>query len=491
MTAETQTALPAYDSLEPRPVWADFAAMSAVPRPSKKEERILAMLKDLCDERGYRVDEDAVGNLIVRVPGAGGGENAPTVILQAHVDMVCEKNSGTEHDFDRDPIRLLVDRDADGELIVRADGTTLGADNGIGVCLALTAAGADIPRPPLELLLTVDEEAGMTGAENLDGSLLTGRTLINLDTEEDAALYVGCAGGCDTNLTWAFSTSECAGDAFHVSIRGLRGGHSGGDIHEGRGSATKTLIRILDRVPGLRLRSLQGGSKRNAIAREAGAVVCGDGDALRRAAAAVQAEVRAESKEPDLMIEVQGRDAGGPALSADDSRRLIAALGALPHGVAGMHPDIPQLVETSNNLATIESETDGATLTVHVGCLSRSSSDSRMEEILRCIHAVGDLSGARVERANAYPGWQPDMDSKVLQVCRDVHQRTFGTEPKVAAVHAGLECGLLGRRVEGLDMVSLGPHIAGAHSPDERVWVRSVQLSWAFLTAVLEELSRR
>lgn len=495
MTAAADTALPTYDALQPGPVWEDFAAMSAVPRPSKKEERILDMLKNLSRERGYTVDQDKVGNLVIRVPGAGGGEDAPTVILQAHVDMVCEKNSGTEHDFDRDPIRLLVDRDGDGDLIVRADGTTLGADNGIGVCLALAAARADIKRPPLEILLTVDEEAGMTGAEHLDGSLLNGRTLINLDTEEDAALYVGCAGGCDISLGWTFDAEPFAGQAHEIVVRGLRGGHSGGDIHEGRGSANKVLTRLLGRLlgqaPGLRLLHIDGGSKRNAIAREASALVAGDGDGLRRAAAEVEAEARAESKEPELTIRIESRDVDAPALPVEPSGRVIRALAAVPHGVVGMHPDVPGLVETSNNLATVELKAVGDGISVQVGCLSRSSSPSRMEEVLNQIGAVGELAGATVERANSYPGWEPNMDSAVLQVCRDVHEETFGAPPKIAAVHAGLECGLLGRRVEGLDMVSLGPRIEGAHSPDERVWVRSVQLSWTYLTAVLERLAQR
>lgn len=481
--------LPTYDSLQPQRIWQDFAEIAKVPRPSKQEERIRARLTEMCRERGLEVVTDAIGNMIVRVPAAAGCEDAPTVILQAHIDMVCEKNRGTEHDFLNDPIRLVVDRDEHGEVIVRADGTTLGADNGIGVCMALAAADDHVRRPALEILLTVDEEAGMSGAEQLDASLLQGRILLNLDTEEDEALYVGCAGGCDTTLGLDLDLEPVDLEAFSLKVRGLRGGHSGGDIHLGRASANKVLARVLDRLDGARLVSFSGGSKRNALAREADAVLVAPKDDLERVAAEVRAEVAAESHEPGLTITVEAAERADQAASVAHSRRFIRLLVAMPHGVMGMHPKIHELVETSNNVATLEGHIDGGALRVRLGNMSRGSSASRLEELLRSIESLAGLAGATCERDNAYPGWQPNMDSEVLAVCRQVHEETFGRAPTVAAVHAGLECGLLGRRIEGVDMVSLGPRIEGAHSPDERTWVSSVQQSWTYLTAVLARLA--
>ena len=484
--------LPSYDQLEPKAVWQDFARMCRVPRPSKHEERIVAALEKLCRERGFETQKDAVGNLIARIPASPGAEQAPVVILQGHVDMVCEKNSGTEFDFDKDPIQTVVDRDAeDSGLIVRAEGTTLGADNGIGVCMALAAATEGIPRPPLEILMTVDEEAGMTGAENLDGSLLHGRMLINLDTEADATLYVGCAGGCDSNISLDLASEVYNKPAHRIVIRGLRGGHSGADIHQGRGCANRILARVLDRTEGeVHLASVSGGSKRNAIAREAQALVTAGAAELSAAASAVEKEARVESKEPDLEIRIESNaQVVERVATAVDTQRLIRLLLGLPHGVMGMHPDIPELVETSNNLATLEGQWNAEALEISIGTLSRSSSASRMEEALLQIEAVSRLAGATVTRANAYPGWQPDMSSPLLALCRRVHERVFGSEPTAEAVHAGLECGLLGNRIPDLDMISLGPRIEGAHSPDERVWVESVQKSWDYLTAILEELA--
>ncbi len=484
--------LPTYDQLEPKAVWQDFARMCRVPRPSKHEDRIVAALEQLCRDRGFETQKDEVGNLIARIPASPGCEKAPVVILQGHVDMVCEKNSGTEFDFDKDPIQTVVDRDADDAgLIVRAEGTTLGADNGIGVCMALAAATEDVRRPPLEILMTVDEEAGMTGAEHLDGSLLQGRRLINLDTEADATLYVGCAGGCDSNITLQLASEPYDQPVHRVVVRGLRGGHSGADIHQGRGCANRLLARVLDRVRGeVRLAGVSGGSKRNAIAREAHALVVADAAELSAAASAVEKEARVESKEPDLEIRLESNhQVAERAATAADTQRWIRLLLGLPHGVLGMHPDIPELVETSNNLATVEGRWNGDALEVAIGTLSRSSSASRMEEALRQIEAVSTLAGASVSRANAYPGWQPNMASPLLALCRRVHERVFGHEPTAEAVHAGLECGLLGNRIPDLDMISLGPRIEGAHSPDERVWVESVQKSWDYLTAILDELA--
>ncbi len=484
-------------TLQPAAVWSYFAAMAAVPRPSKREEKIRAHMRQTADELGLAHRSDAIGNIVIEVPATPGHEAASTVVIQGHLDMVCEKNAGTEHDFDRDPIRLLLAQDEEGAAIVHAAGTTLGADNGIGVCLAMAAATSpEVTHGPLEILLTTDEEEGMTGALALDPTLVQGKRLLNLDSEEDHALYIGCAGGCDTTLTWSCATFplEDGAQVHRLRVSGLRGGHSGGDIHEGRGAATKLLARTLRRSGDdeLRLLQIQGGSKRNAISREAEALVTGGpdlGEALAVAAQAVAAEGKMESHEEGLEIQVENASGSGEALSVTDTETLLTALAALPHGVLGMHPKVPGLVETSNNLATLTSSTEEGRLQIRAGMLSRSSSDSRIEETKAQIAAIGTLSGAGVEHANAYPGWEPNVSSTLLTTCQRVHEEVFGEAPKVAAIHAGLECGLIGERLGGMDMISFGPRIEGAHSPDERVWVESVDKSWRYLKAILAALA--
>lgn len=489
----------AIETLEPRPVWRLFAGLSAVPRPSKKEERIREHLRQVAESHGWKTHIDAIGNLVVKVPASPGREGAPTVVLQAHMDMVTEKNSGTVHDFENEGIRLVVDRDAAGETIVRADGTTLGADNGMGVALAFAAAGeSEVVHGPLELLITVDEEEGMSGAANLDPALLDGRIMLNLDTEEDHAIYIGCAGGCFADFSLRAAGEPLGGrQTFKVSVSGLRGGHSGGDIHEGRGAATLLLARTLD-AAGAEFSwvSTIAGSKLNAIPREAWAVVAGDAglaEKLRQAAAKIESDGRAESYEPGLEIKVEAAaaTAEGGVLPAEASRRLLDLVLALPQGVIGMHPKIPSLVETSNNVATLSQRREGGELVFGIGLLLRSSAESRMDELVARLEALAGLAGAEVVFNSRYPGWAPNLDSPVLVICRQVHQDLFGTEPKVAAVHAGLECGILGERVPGLDMVSIGPRIEGAHSPDERVWVSSVGKSWSYLKALLAELATK
>ena len=492
------------ETLEPAPVWRLFAGIAAVPHGSKKEERIRRHVRALAEGQGFAVGEDAAGNMVIEVPATPGHENAPVTVLQGHLDMVCEKNAGTEHDFDRNPIRLIVEKETDsGEMLVRADGTTLGADNGIGLALALAAAWSpEVVHGPLELLCTVDEEAGMTGAKVLEPGFFKGRRLLNLDSEEDDVLYIGCAGGCDVTLSWELSASPLppGTEVWRVSVSGLRGGHSGGDIHLNRANAIKLLVQTLRAVPGneLRLADFTGGSLRNAIPREATALVIGSSSlarALTTAAEKVQDEAVRDSKEESCTILV-GRRAAGEALtvlSAEDSQRVLTALAALPHGVLAVVPEIAGLVQTSNNVATVTTQALAGVgnLRVTIGCLSRSSSGDQVEAAVRQIMAVGRLAGASTETGNEYPGWQPNMDSPILATCRQVYQRLFGEEPKVTAIHAGLECGLIGERVRGMDMVSFGPRIEGAHSPDERVYVASVEKSWKYLTAVLAELASR
>ena len=502
MTSSTSTAV---ESLDPSVVWRFFAGIAAVPRPSKNEGRIRRYMLDLAARLGLSAREDAVGNIVIEVPATAGCENAPVTILQGHLDMVAEKNSGTVHDFDNDPIHPIVDVDpANGQQIVRADGTTLGADNGIGVALALAAATSpDVKHGPLELLMTIDEEMGMTGAKALAPDSLRGRRMLNLDSEEDDAIYIGCAGGMDTNVLWDFKLQPTPGafQVCRVAVSGLRGGHSGGDIHENRANAIKLLVRTLVAVDpkALRIATLSGGSKRNAIPREASAVVCCRKmtvAALKKAAAAVRAEALAESYEERVNIDVDAvvQEQPPPATVAKDTVRLLEALSAFPSGVLGMHPKVEKLVQTSNNLATIvPTKTDGdGGLHLNVGMLSRSSLPSLLHGVAAQIASIGRLAGATtIQQGGEYPGWEPRPDSLLLATCRRVYERMFNAAPKVLAIHAGLECGIIGERLGGnLDTVSFGPNLKGAHSPDERCYVASVQKSWRFLKEVLAELAK-
>ncbi len=485
------------ETLAPKDVWRIFAGVSTVPRPSKHEERIRAHLRTVIEKQGLTVQEDATGNLVIPVPASAGCESAPIAVLQAHVDMVCEKNSDVKHDFDNDPIRLILDSDGD-EKIVRADGTTLGADNGMGVALALAAAfSKDIPHGPLEILLTVDEEAGMTGAKALKPDSFRGRVLLNLDSEEDTSLCIGCAGGNDTTLTWRFPIGGAtdAAEVCRVSVTGLRGGHSGCDIHENRGSAIKLLMRTIAhaKLDACQLADVNGGSKRNAIPREASALVAGKTGlmaALRAAADALVAEARLESAEPGLKIAIETAQPVDEFFSVADSHRLIESMIALPQGVLGMSPKVPDLVQTSNNIATIFTTREGSSAAIAVGMLTRSSSAYWIQDALERIAAIGRLASAEIATGNAYPGWDPDPDAAIVGTCRRVYEQLFGAPPEVSAIHAGLECGIIGKRVGKMDMVSFGPRIEGAHSPDERVYVASVQKIWNYLKAVLEALSR-
>jgi dipeptidase D len=495
--------LSAIESLEPAPVWRFFAGISATPRSSKHEARIREHIRAVAEQHRLPAREDGAGNMVIDVPASPGCESAPITVLQGHLDMVGESSAGTQHDFERDPIRLVVEEESDsGKLIVRADGTTLGADNGMGMSLALAAATSpDVIHGPLELLFTVDEEAGMSGAKALTPDSFKGRRLLNLDSEEDDALCIGCAGGCDANLTWDFKTEPTppGNEVARVSVSGLRGGHSGSDIHEGRGNAIKLLVRtLLDaKCDTLRIASVSGGSKRNAIPREAFAVVSGPPamlSALEAAAKRVREEGVRESAEDDLSINVEAAAADDAAhvLAPEDTRRLLTVLLDLPHGVLGMHPTVADLVETSNNVATINSEMAdrGRVMRVRMGALSRSSSSRRMEETLAQITALGQDAGAVVETGNDYPGWEPNLDSPILATCRRLYKELFDADPKVMAIHAGLECGIIGERVGNMDMVSLGPRILGGHTPEERVYVATVPKTWKYLKAILADLAR-
>jgi dipeptidase D len=492
----------AIQGLEPAPVWQFFAELSAVPRPSKREEQIRAHVRKTAERLGLRFHEDQVGNIAIDVPASPGHEHAPLTVLQGHMDMVCEKNAGTQHDFDRDPIRLVRDKEAKtGDALIRADGTTLGADNGIGLALALAAATSpQVVHGPLEILCTVDEEMGMSGAKVLAPDFIKGRRMLNLDAEEDDALYIGCAGGCDTTLTWELKTAPPPqrSSACRITVAGLRGGHSGVDIHLNRINAIKLLVQAITTVPPgkLRIADLHGGSKRNVIPREASAMLVGPATAVKDLTAIAQklqeAAIRAGEEACTIRVEKTPLTDAPSTLTAKDTQRLLTVLTALPHGVLAVVPEMPGLVQTSNSTSIVESQPADGKLTLTVGCLSRSSLATELGATARQLAAIGDLAGAKVDSGNQYPGWQPNVNSPLLATCRRVYEQLFGQAPNVTAIHAGVECGIIGERMGdgAMDMISLGPHIAGAHSPDERVYVASVQKTWKYLAALLAELAR-
>jgi len=483
------------DKLEPRLIWKHFDAIRQIPRPSKHEERVAQHVVDWARGKRLEVERDAAGNVIVRVPATAGHEKAPVVVLQGHLDMVPEKNSDVEFDFHKDPIQVRVVDD-----YVYATGTTLGADNGIGVAAAMAVADdPSIVHGPLELLFTIDEETGLTGAMQLDAALISGKTLLNLDTEEEGALYIGCAGGADTHATFAIARKDTrAGTmALRIAVRGLRGGHSGVDIHENRGNALRFLLRALNAVRdhGLRFAvvSIEGGSKHNAIPREADAVIRiaphneaslrvlleGVGKLLKEEYHEVDANGRIEVTR--VADNAKNRQVWRPG----DANRVINALLAVPHGVLAMSRAVPGLVETSNNLAVVVTEHDK----VRVTTSSRSSVMPSLKATTEQLAAIFRLGGAKVELHDGYPGWKPNPGSPVLKTVERVYHREFGAKPVVKAIHAGLECGLLGERCPGMDMVSLGPQIESPHSPDERVKISSVGKFYQLLKATLKELA--
>ena len=431
---------------------------------------------------------DDVGNVIIRKPATAGMENRKGVILQAHLDMVPQKNSDVVHDFEKDPIRPYID----GEW-VRAKGTTLGADNGLGVAVIMAILEADdLVHGPLEALFTVDEETGMTGAFGLKAGLLKGEILINLDSEDEGELYVGCAGGLDGSFSWTGRQEAVPTgcEAFRLAITGLKGGHSGMDINLGRGNANKLLVRFLQPLSancGARLASIEGGNMRNAIPREAFALLCipaAQVGAAKQTVAALAAAVAAELSAVDGGLKVALEPAGMPAAVVDEAiqRALILAVYACPNGVVRMSDTVPGLVETSTNLAIVKLH-DGV---AQVACLLRSSVDSAKDDLAGAMRAAFTLAGASVAFTGGYPGWKPNPDSAILQTMKSVYQQLYGKIPAVKAIHAGLECGLLGGVYPHWDMISCGPTIRSPHSPDERLKIDTVEKWWNFLVATLK-----
>jgi dipeptidase D len=483
-------------SLEPLPVWRNFDALRRVPRPSKQEQRAAALVAAWAAERGFAVRRDPAGNLVVAVPATPGHERAPGVVLQGHLDMVCEKNAGTSFDFSSEPIRARVE---DGW--VRAEGTTLGADNGIGVAAAMAAAEDGTVHGPLELLFTVDEETGLNGAKALDPALVAGRLLLNLDSEDDA-FTIGCAGAADTAARFRLARVPAPAESrpAALSVTGLRGGHSGMSILENPANSLKLLARLLAalREAGVDfdLAALAGGTSRNAVPREAQALLRlphGSLLAAGRVAAQQEEVFRREFQEAEPGLRVEWRELDGGSAPADATEvwdragrdRTIDALLACPHGVLAMSRSLPGLVETSNNLAKVAASADE----LEVSCLSRSSSMPALGALTGQLAAVFRLAGAEVAVRNGYPAWTPDVGSPLLATALAVDERLTGRRREVKAVHAGLECGILGEKLPGMRMLSFGPVIEGAHTPEERVEIASVAAFYRFLQALLAELA--
>lgn len=477
--------------LEPKALWNHFADLNAVPRPSKKEERVIEFMMKFGNELNLETHKDAIGNVIIKKPGTSGFENADAVILQSHLDMVHQKNNSTVFDFDTQGIEMHVDGDW-----VKAKGTTLGADNGLGVAAIMALlSSTDIPHPPLEAMFTIDEETGMTGAKELDPSFYDGKTLLNLDTEDDDELSIGCAGGIDTNTKMKVRTSavDASDKCYKITVKGLLGGHSGMDIDKGRGNANKILNRVLfqmNKIGGLRIVEFDGGSLRNAIPREATAIVSLPGHDANNAIENAKNEIddlRSEFKsiEKHLDIDIDEVEKCKSATFAEDSAKIISIIYAIHNGVFRMSPDIEGLVETSSSLARVIVK-DGQFITQS---LQRSSVESGKMDIANTIKCSFENAGAEVSQSGDYPGWQPNPDSKILTLMADLYREMFNEEPQIKACHAGLECGILGQHLPGVDMISFGPNIRAAHSPDEKVQISSVQKFWSYLLATLAKLN--
>ena len=476
--------------LEPSAVWNNFCDLNAVPRPSKQEERVIEFIKSFGESLNLATRVDHAGNVIIQKPATAGKEQSPTIVMQSHLDMVHQKNADTEFDFNAQGIQMKVDGDW-----VRAKGTTLGADNGLGVAAIMSVlASTDIAHPPIEALFTIDEETGMTGAKELKAGELTGQILLNLDTEEDDELTIGCAGGVDINANGSYATealpSSC--QCYQITVRGLTGGHSGMEIHLGRGNANKIMNRLLHLAAEnnqARIISIDGGGLRNAIPRESVAVVgVPDGGSLPDQAwfkTEVQIIV-AENvvTDPNLEIVCEAVDQPATAIPESLQSSLIAALFGITSGIVRMSPSISDLVQTSNNLARVQVG-EGQ---FSVACLARSSVNTERQQLARSIASILTTAGATVEIAGDYPGWEPKPDSEIVRLMQSLYEKMFDEQPQVSACHAGLECGLLGTHYPNMQMISFGPTIRGAHSPDERASITSTQKFWKYLVATLEKI---
>ncbi|OGU48948.1 MAG: cytosol nonspecific dipeptidase [Ignavibacteria bacterium GWC2_36_12] len=479
--------------LEPSILWQRFYEITQVPRPSKKEGKILAHMRNLFKELNISFKEDKVGNIVASVPATKGYENSPTVVLQGHVDMVCEKNKETKHDFENDPITMVRDNGW-----IKAKGTTLGSDNGIGVAAALAViTDKNVIHGPVEILLTIDEETGLTGATKVEPEFISGKILLNMDSEEDGAFYVGCAGGVDTlgSFNIEFENTPSGFTSYELMATGLKGGHSGLDINQGRANGIKILARALVHLSKFdyRIARLDGGSLRNAIPREAEAIIfLKDSDVkdIEKIIKDVGKTLVNEFKASDSGVKINLSKIDqtfSKVFTRKFSDKVVNTLFALPHGIIMISRDIPDLVETSTNLATIKTDNDKVT----IGTSQRSSVESAKKYIAQSVRSIFSLAGADIEKTDGYPGWKPNLDSEVLKVSKNVFRNLFKKEPKIKAIHAGLECGILEGKNPGLDMISFGPTIMGAHSPDERVNIETVEKFYSLLKGILKELAEQ
>ncbi len=476
-------------NLEPKNLWENFADLNAVPRGSKKEERVIEFMKDFGKNLGLETFEDEVGNVIIRKPATAGMENRKGIVLQSHIDMVHQKNNDTDFDFDTQGIEMYIDGDW-----VRANGTTLGADNGLGVATIMSILESDtIAHPYIDALFTIDEETGMTGAIGLKGGVLKGEILLNLDTEEDDEIGVGCAGGIDVTAARSYTEESCPSlaEAHKITVKGLKGGHSGMEIHLGLGNSNKMMNRILFELSeSASLSSLVGGSLRNAIPRESSATVVVENNKVTdflKGFEKIKSEIVGEYSylEPDITIIAEKQDSlPENMMSSLDQDMFVKAIYGLHNGVFRMSPAIGDLVETSNNIAKIN-VADG---NITVECLTRSSVESSKMDMAYTLKSVFELAGFTVELTGGYPGWAPNMDSAILKVMDSLYEKINGKKANVAACHAGLECGILGTNYPEMDMISFGPTIKGAHSPDERASISSTQKFWDFVLEILKEI---
>ncbi|MBA3914516.1 MAG: aminoacyl-histidine dipeptidase [Acidobacteriales bacterium] len=479
----------AFAGLEPQAVWKHFDALAKIPRPSTKEaaarDYVLAQAKRL----GLEVSHDAVGNTVVRKPARPGRESAPMALLQGHLDMVCEKNEGTAHNFDTDPIKVV--RDGDW---LKAEGTTLGSDNGVGVSAALAVMESeDIAHGPLEFLFTIDEETGLTGAAEFPAGMLKSKYFLNLDNEETGTICIGCAGGIKTTGRRKVALQPAKGNAaWRLKVAGLKGGHSGVDIHQGRGNALRVLGVVLHNLLEklhAEITQVNGGSAQNAIPREASAVVVldsGKEEDLKTSIAKSQSDFQADLGAFDPSLQITMEKAGRPekVFASDEARRVVDVLVSAPHGVLAMSPDVPGLTQNSTNLATLSTKVD----MVEIVTSQRSAIESSKWAAASMMATIFRMAGFEVEHTGSYPGWKPEPTSDVVVKLEQVHKDLFGQPAKLIAMHAGLECGVIGEKYPGMQMVSFGPTIVDPHSPNERVQISTVESFWKYLKAVLERI---
>ena len=475
--------------LEPKAVWKHFDALAAIPRPSTKEAAARSYVLGVAARCGLEAVHDNVGNTVIRKPAHAGREGAPMALLQGHLDMVCEKNEDTAHNFDTDPIKVVRHDDW-----LKADGTTLGADNGVGVAAALAVMESkDIAHGPLEFVFTIDEESGLTGAAEFPGGLLKSKYFLNLDNEEIGTLCIGCSGGIKTTARRKVTLRPAsAGAGWRIKVSGLKGGHSGVDIHQGRGNALRILGGVLqsalDRLP-IEIAEVNGGSAQNAIPREGVAFVVMDA-AREKDLASLVAQAESDGKldlggfDPGLQITAEKVLRPEKVFDAADAKNTVALLVSVPHGVLAMSPDVPGLTQNSTNLAIISTKGD----VVEIVTSQRSAIEGSMQAAARMVATVFRLAGFEVEHSGRYPGWKPEPNSEIVRKLQTVHEELFGEPAKLIAMHAGLECGVIGEKYPGMQMVSFGPTIVDPHSPNERVQISTVQSFWKYLKAVLERI---